>query len=124
MSDHIKPINLKKARNKLGYIDSTVAGIDIGANLIHVSIPNKESSTDVLEFGTTTPDLKEIANKLEQAGVRTAVMESTGLLFMKFWKTMVLSLFWLMRKLSKMHQVVKQMSLTANGYKLFIQMAS
>ena len=44
--------NSKKARkglthkNTLGYIDPTIAGIDIGANLIHVAIPNTEGSAD------------------------------------------------------------------------------
>lgn len=65
-------------RNTLGYIDPTIAGIDIGANLIHVAIPNAKSNTDVLEFGTTTPDLHKIAQTLKKAGTTTAVMEATG----------------------------------------------
>ncbi len=65
-------------KNTLGYIDPTIAGIDIGANLIHVAIPNAEGGTEVREFGTTTPELHQIAQTLRKAGVTTAVMEATG----------------------------------------------
>jgi len=83
---HDSKNNNPKARNKLGYIDPTVAGIDIGANLIHVSIPNKNGTTDVLEFGSTTPDLNEIASKLANAGVKTAVMEATGVYWIPLYE--------------------------------------
>jgi transposase len=86
MSNSSKNCNLKKARNKLGHIDPTVAGIDIGANLIHVSIPNENDTTDVFEFGTTTPDLKRIAKKLTEAGVKTAVMEATGVYWIPLYE--------------------------------------
>ncbi len=79
-------LSLKKSRNKLGYIDPTVAGIDIGANLIHVAIPNREGTTDVFEFKTTTPDLKNIAKELEQAGVKIAVMEATGVYWIPLYE--------------------------------------
>jgi transposase len=85
MSNDSKNNNLK-ARNKLGYIDPTVAGIDIGANLIHVSIPNKSGTTDVLEFGSTTPQLKKIADMLANAGVKTAVMEATGVYWIPLYE--------------------------------------
>jgi hypothetical protein len=48
MQDNTPNHKSKKARNglthrnTLGYIDPTIAGIDIGANLIHVAIPNTE----------------------------------------------------------------------------------
>lgn len=67
-----------KHKNQLGYIDPAVAGIDIGAQLIHVAIANGKGDVDVFEFGTTTPDLKKIADKLKEAGITTAVMEATG----------------------------------------------
>ncbi len=81
-----KPKNGLNHRNKLGYIDPSIAGIDIGANLIHVAIPNSEGKTDVLEFGTTTPDLKNIAEKLKYAGVITAVMEATGVYWVPLYE--------------------------------------
>lgn len=84
MHNVTKENNSKKARNglthrnKLGYFDPSIAGIDIGADLIHVAIPNSSGTTDVSEFGTTTPALHNIAESLKKAGVTTAVMEATG----------------------------------------------
>lgn len=81
-----KPKNGLSHRNKLGYIDPTIAGIDIGANLIHVAVPNSDGTTDVYEFGTTTPDLRKIAEKLHMAGVKTAVMEATGVYWVPLYE--------------------------------------
>ncbi len=73
-------------RNKLGYIDPTIAGIDIGANLIHVAIPNSDGTVTVHEFGTTTPELHKIAEALKKAGVQTAVMEATGVYWIPLYE--------------------------------------
>lgn len=93
MSTKITPSqNSKKARNglthknKLGFIDPTIAGIDIGANLIHVAIHNTENGAYVLEFGTTTPELNKIAKKLKESGVMTAVMEATGVYWVPLYE--------------------------------------
>jgi transposase len=66
-------------KNSLGYINPTVAGIDIGDKVIHVAIPDGSGGSYVKEFGTTTPDLMNIAKELKNAGVITAVMEATGI---------------------------------------------
>src|SRR6187402_774958 len=73
-------------RNKLGFIDPTIAGIDIGANLIHVAIPNGENGVNVMEFRTTTPQLHKIAKELRRAGVKTAVMEATGVYWVPLYE--------------------------------------
>lgn len=73
-------------KNKLGYIDPTVSGIDIGDKLIHVAIPDGKGGTQVKEFGTTTPDLHKIVNTLKAAGVSTAVMESTGVYWIPLYE--------------------------------------
>lgn len=70
--------NSIKHKNKLGYIDPTVTGIDIGDKLIHVSIPDGKGDVVVEEFKTTTPELHRIFERLKGAGVTTAVMEATG----------------------------------------------
>jgi len=70
--------NSHKHKNTLGFIDPTVAGIDIGDKVIHVAFPDSSGSAYVEEFETTTPALHEIARKLRNAGVVTAVMEATG----------------------------------------------
>lgn len=91
MSNNTKKINTKQTdskryRNKLGYIDPTVSGIDIGAKLIHVAVPDKEHGTIVIEFGTTTPELHKIADILKKAGVITAVMEATGVYWIPLYE--------------------------------------
>lgn len=73
-------------RNKLGFIDPTIAGIDIGAKFIHVAIPNKEGTATVQEFGSTTPDLHRIAESLKKANVMTAVMEATGVYWVPLYE--------------------------------------
>lgn len=73
-------------KNKLGYIDPTIAGVDIGANLIHVAIPNIENGANVFEFGTTTPELLRIAEELKKSGVQTAVMEATGVYWVPLYE--------------------------------------
>lgn len=73
-------------RNELGYIDPFVAGIDIGDKLIHVSIPNNEGTVNVKEFGTTTPDLRQIAQTLKNAGVKIGVMEATGVYWIPLYE--------------------------------------
>ena len=73
-------------KNKLGFIDPTIAGIDIGANLIHVAIPNGENGVNVMEFRTTTPQLHKIAKELRRAGVKTAVMEATGVYWVPLYE--------------------------------------
>jgi transposase len=78
MNNSKKSQNYKHA-NTLGFIDPTVAGIDIGDKVIHVAIPDGKGKVYVKEFGTTTPDLHLIAKELKQAGVITAVMEATGI---------------------------------------------
>lgn len=92
MVDSTKNPNSKETRkglthkNKLGYIDPTISGVDIGANLIHVAIPNSQGTTTVCEFGTTTPELQRIAQELKKAGVITAVMEATGVYWVPLYE--------------------------------------
>lgn len=78
MKKNTEKHNKNQFKNALGFIDPTVAGIDIGDKLIHVAIPDGKGTVFVQEFGTTTPDLHRIAQDLKIAGVKTAVMEATG----------------------------------------------
>lgn len=88
MSDDNKFKDFKKQqpKNKLGYIDPTVAGIDIGDKLIHVSIPDGKNSAYVMEFGTTTPQLHHIVKVLKEAKVQTGVMEATGVYWIPLYE--------------------------------------
>lgn len=85
-SNHSK--KQQKHKNKLGYIDPTVAGIDIGDKLIHVSIPDGNGKSFVKEFGTTTNALKKIIEALKDAKVTTGVMEATGVYWIPLYEIM------------------------------------
>lgn len=88
MSDYTKKNISKKHQNKLGYIDPTVAGIDIGDKLIHVAIPNNKGGADVQEFGTTTPELRKIVDILKKSNVTIGVMEATGVYWIPLYEIM------------------------------------
>lgn len=85
-SNHLK--KPQQHKNKLGYIDPTVAGIDIGDKLIHVSIPDGKGGSYVKEFGTTTPQLHQIVKVLKEAKVETGVMEATGVYWIPLYEIM------------------------------------
>ncbi len=53
-------------------------GIDIGATEIYVAVPADRDPEPVRMFATFTQDLNELADWLQQCGVRTVAMESTG----------------------------------------------
>ena len=54
------------------------AGIDIGAAEIFVAVPADRAAENVRSFPTFTQDLYALADWLEQCGVKTVAMESTG----------------------------------------------
>jgi len=57
------------------------AGVDIGAEEIFVAVPADRAADAVRSFGTFARDLHELADWLQQCGVQTVAMESTGV----FW---------------------------------------
>ena len=69
LPSHLPPLNLN------------AAGIDIGATSHFVAVPPGRDTVTVREFATFTADLHQLADWLEQCGVDTVVMESTGV----FW---------------------------------------
>ncbi len=54
------------------------AGIDIGATEIYVAVPPDRDSEPVRMFATFTQDLNALADWLQETGIRTVAMESTG----------------------------------------------
>ena len=78
--------NKVQHKNKLGFIDPTVAGIDIGDKEIYVAIPDSKGEAIVKRFGTTTPQLHKIADAFQEAGVKTAVMEATGIYWVPLYE--------------------------------------
>jgi len=54
------------------------AGIDIGAESHYVAVPEDRDEQPVREFGAFTDDLYELADWLQECGIKTVAMESTG----------------------------------------------
>lgn len=54
------------------------AGLDIGSAEIWAAVPPHSTAEPVRSFGTTTPDLQALAAWLQECGVDTIAMESTG----------------------------------------------
>src|SRR5437660_2226739 len=73
-----KDIRQKSLTNNFQPIILNVAGIDIGAKEIFVAAPNHAGEMYVRSFGTTTPQLHEIAKWLKDLKVSSAAMEATG----------------------------------------------
>jgi transposase len=68
-------------------INSQVAGIDIGSREHWVCGPaNSEGERTVRVFGTTTPELEELAEWLATQGVTSAAMESTSVYWIPLYE--------------------------------------
>jgi transposase len=72
------PIPQAKPSKGLKNVNRDAAGIDIGAADHYVCVPEGRDTVTVRVFGTFTADLLSIAAWLEQCGVKTVAMESTG----------------------------------------------
>ena len=70
----------------LKQVAANAAGIDIHLNDHWVAVPETRDSVSVRRFGTCTADLNEIAEWLEQCGVTTVAMESTGVYWIPLYE--------------------------------------
>ncbi|MFN2121797.1 MAG: IS110 family transposase [Anaerolineales bacterium] len=62
----------------LKQISLDAAGIDIGSRQHYVAVPEGRDTEVVRSFGTFTADLHGLADWLQQCGIKTVAMESTG----------------------------------------------
>ena len=62
----------------LEVIHPDAAGIDIGNESHYVAVPPSRDSQPVRRFGCTTAELKAMAAWLQQCGIQTVAMQSTG----------------------------------------------
>ena len=70
----------------LQHINVDAAGIDIGSDRHLVAVPEGRDTVSVREFATFTVDLQAIADWLEQCGVTTVAMESTGVYWIPLYE--------------------------------------
>lgn len=59
-------------------INANAAGVDIGSQTHWVCVPGDRVTDNVRSFGCFTADLYALASWLEQCGIQTVAMESTG----------------------------------------------
>jgi len=77
----------RKSRSEgLRVIRPNVAGIDLGSREHYVCCPSKDGLSCIRHFGTTTPDLNELADWLESEGVESVAMESTSVYWIPIYE--------------------------------------
>jgi transposase len=69
---------IQSADLSLEVIHPNAAGIDIGNESHYVAVPPDRESQPVRRFGCTTAELKAMADWLNQCGICTVAMQSTG----------------------------------------------
>jgi transposase len=70
----------------LKQLNLNAAGLDVGAAEIWVCVPEGRDKDAVRMFKTFTPDLYALADWLEQCGVETVAMESTGVYWIPIYE--------------------------------------
>jgi transposase len=71
-------MNKKQRTNPTGIIHPNAAGLDIGSREIWACVSPDQTEEAVRRFSSFTPDLHQLADWLEEMGVDTVAMESTG----------------------------------------------
>ncbi len=69
---------IQSADLRLEVVHRDAGGIDIGNESHYVAVPPDRDSQPVRRFGCTTAELKAMANWLNQCGICTVAMQSTG----------------------------------------------
>src|SRR5262250_3172082 len=62
----------------LEVVHPDAAGIDIGNQSHYAAVPSSRDRQPVRRFGCTTAELREMASWLQQCGIRTVALQSTG----------------------------------------------
>jgi Transposase len=75
-----------KVNSGMPLINVNAAGIDVGANQHYVAVPPARDKQAVRCFGAFTEDLHALAKWLQQCGVTTVAMESTGVYWIPLYQ--------------------------------------
>ena len=67
-----------RRRSKLTITNPDAAGIDIGAQVHYVAVPEDRAEVSVRSFGAYTAQLDELVQWLKDCAIKTVAMESTG----------------------------------------------
>ena len=77
----------RKKKMKMDVVNLNAAGIDIGSKSHFVSI-GQNKQKDVIEFGVYAEDLTALRKWLQENGIETVAMESTG----NYWQNLYIEL--------------------------------
>ena len=80
--------NPAMSSQNLSTISPKAAGIDIGADRHWVSVPPGSTQDNVKSFSCLTPDLYAMADWLNECGVETVAMESTGVYWLPVFQVL------------------------------------
>jgi transposase len=72
--------------SKLTITNPDAAGIDVGAQVHYVAVPEGRAEVSVRSFGAYTAQLHELVNWLKDCGIKTVAMESTGVYWMPLFQ--------------------------------------
>lgn len=81
-----KPKKTHKLPKHLAHINKMAAGIDIGSKSHFVAVPEGTSDGCVREFQSFTNDLHALADWLDECGIETVAMESTGVYWIPLYE--------------------------------------
>ena len=76
----------KSLPKSLRRVNLDAAGIDVGSNSHHVAAPEDRDDEPVREFRSFTNDLHRLADWLEDCGIDTVAMESTGVYWIPLYE--------------------------------------
>lgn len=88
MSGHGGKGRGRRMQKALQVVHPDAAGIDIGAESHYVSVPEDRSEEPVRQFGCYTPQLEEMAAWLIGCGIKTVVMEATGVYWIPVFRVL------------------------------------
>ncbi len=86
MKKHKKAKTKSKAASPLHQPEPNAAGIDVGANEIWVAVPPDRLEESVRRFGAFTGELKALVQWLQDGGITTVAMESTGMYWIPLYQ--------------------------------------
>ncbi len=78
--------NRSFSRSGLSLMNPDAAGVDIGSAAHFVAVPLDREEEPVREFASFTADLNALADWLEQCGIKTVAMESTGVYWIPLYE--------------------------------------
>ncbi len=77
---------LERQMEKMDPLNHNAAGLDIGSEEIYVAVPSDRDENPVRAFKTFTQDLYELTDWLQECGIETVAMESTGIYWIPIYE--------------------------------------